>query len=443
MRVTDRHPKRWREYQRKLKAKNLRRRLLQRLPLLALCGAGALVALLLAFFSVTWLGDYLRPTSEESPSEKKAEAPEPGKQKAVPAVKALLKDLEPDFKHAWGPVAFEKDGQNFTLHSSLDFALQDYTLRLLQRSRTLQAAVVVLRPSDGRVLAFVYYDQNGKAENLCLRADFPAASIFKIVTAAAAMETAGFTPDSKVHFAGRKYTLYKRQLRKKKGKYSATLSFRRAFATSINPIFGKLGIYELGREVLSEYAAKFFFDQPIPFDFPLEKSFIKVPSDDFGLAEIASGFNKKTLISPLHAALLAGAVANDGVMMAPWMVERIENDTGETLYSNSPQVLGTPVSKETAGDLRELMRETVLYGTCRDSFRSLRRKKRFRNVDLGAKTGTINDRKDRYKFDWFTAFALPEDEREGICVAVLGVHGEKLGLRAHELGRYIIKHQLT
>jgi len=73
----------------------------------------------------------------------------------------------------------------------------------------------------------------------------------------------------------------------------------------------------------------------------------------------------------------------------------------------------------------------------------LRRKKVFREIELGAKTGTINDKMDRFKYDWLTAYALPRNGAKGICVAILSVHGKKLGVRANELGRYIINYHLT
>ena len=64
---------------------------------------------------------------------------------------------------------------------------------------------------------------------------------------------------------------------------------------------------------------------------------------------------------------------------------------------------------ENGGKLKVLMRDTVVYGTCRKSFRPLRRKKAFKDVDFGAKTGTINDKKDQFKYDWFTGYVLPQN----------------------------------
>jgi cell division protein FtsI/penicillin-binding protein 2 len=221
------------------------------------------------------------------------------------------------------------------------------------------------------------------------------------------------------------------------------MSFKEAFGASINPVFGKLGAYQLGQEVMTDSAERFFFNRSIPFDFPVDRSIVDVPDDDFGLAEIASGFNKRTRISPLHAALLVSAVANDGVMMRPWIVKRVLQEDGKVLYRGKPAKLADSIRRETAEDLRILMQETVMSGTCRRSFQRLRRKKAFSNVELGAKTGTINDPSGQFKCDWLTAYAIPTDRTEGICVAVMGVHGEKLGIRAVKLGRIILNYYLS
>jgi membrane carboxypeptidase/penicillin-binding protein len=89
-------------------------------------------------------------------------------------------------------------------------------------------------------------------------------------------------------------------------------------------------------------------------------------------------------------------------------------------------------------NLKALMKDAVRYGTSRKAFRRLRRKKLFKKFELGAKTGTINDKMDRFKYDWLAAFALAPDGTRGICIGILGVHGKILGTRSTELGRAII-----
>ncbi len=337
----------------------------------------------------------------------------------------------------------KNESGRYIIKTTINAKLQNYINQLQNRSRTLQSAVVVLSPYDGRVIAMAGHDTNGNKDNLSLKADYPAASLFKIVSAAAALESAGFTPDKVLYFRGRRHTLYKNQLKPTKGRYSTETTFRKAFALSNNSVFGKLGIYDLGKNVLAGYAEKFLFNKPIAFDLPLEMSTIEVPTDDFGLAEIACGFNKKTLISPLHAALLAAVAVNGGAMPAPWLVETIQDDTGKIVYHANPGVLNSPVSSKTAADLKVLMQDAVRYGTSRKALRKLRRKRLFKKFELGAKTGTINDKMDQFKYDWLVAYALAPDGTKGICIGILGVHGKILGTRSTELGRAIINYYFS
>ena len=312
---------------------------------------------------------------------------------------------------------------------------------------TLQSAVVVMRPDSGRILAMVNSDPNHESNgiDLCLRADIPAASLFKIVAAAAAIEARDFTPDKILTYRGRKYTLYKSQLRQDRGKAVNRISFKRAFSGSINPVFGKIGIYDLGKDLISQYADRFYFNREIPFDLPLAISSIEVPEDDFGLAEIASGFNKRTRLSPLHAAMITSAVANNGIMMKPWVVRNIRDESDRILYHAGPSELANPIKSETAAELKILMRDTVTNGTCSKTFRSLQRRKLFRDIALGAKTGTINDPTDTYKYDWLTAFALPQKDNNHvpICIAVLAIHGERLGIRAKDIAMEILTYHFA
>ncbi len=355
----------------------------------------------------------------------------------------ILKALDPNPSHLISPIELEDGQHHYTITSSLDAGLQKYVTKLLRRSQTQKAGVVVLDSEDGRVLAMVSYDKNGAEEDICLKADFPAASLFKIICAAAAMETSGFGPNKELYYRGSRHTLYHSQLHNKVDRWTQRTTLKRAFASSINPVFGKLGIFTLGRETMADYAERFYFNRKIPFELPVGISALVVPEHDFGVAEIASGFNKKTVISPLHAALIASVVANKGVMICPWLIERVQSESGELIYQRGPAVLTKCLDDRTAKDMKVLMHDTVVYGTCSKAFRPLRQNKAFKTIELGAKTGTINDQKDQFKFDWLAAYALSKNGKKSICIAVLGVHGEKLGIRANELGRYIINYYMS
>jgi len=442
MRFYTSYPVKWRKYQAKLQRNAKRKHFQKKLPFLIAISGGALTVLVILFFAAVWLSNTRNRTAQK-PTQPEKKIVTPHQALSRKDLAFFLNDDANDSSALAEQFVHKKDGVGYTIRTTIDTKLQKYIARLLKRSRTLQSAVVVLNPYDGRVLAMVGHDADGNGDNFSLRADYPAASLFKIVSAAAALEAAGFTLDKTLYFKGSKYTLYKYQLEPSKGRYSRKTTFRKAFASSNNSVFGKMGIYDLGQNVLAVYAEKFFFNKPIAFDLSLAASAIEVPADDFGLAEISSGFNKRTLISPLHATLLAAVAANRGEMPTPWLVDTIRDETGKVVYHADPSVLNSPVSSKTAAGLKILMQDAVRYGTSRKAFRRLRRKKVFKKFELGAKTGTINDKTDQFKYDWLTAFALAPDGINGICIGILGVHGKILGVRSTEFARAIISYYFS
>jgi cell division protein FtsI/penicillin-binding protein 2 len=436
MNDTSSHPAEWRRYQAQLQRSAGQKKFFKNLHLLILISISALIFLLVVVWMSFWISERWSQAGQTPPPEEKIDVPPPKiSRNEIPD---LLDDIAEDSALLSDVFVCEKNGKQYTIRTTLNTKLQRYILSLLKRARTLQSAVVVLNSVDGRVIAMADRDSNGSGTNLSLKADYPAASLFKIVSAAAALENSGYSPDTALYFRGRRHTLYKSQLKQIKDRWTTETTLRKAFALSNNSVFGKLGIYVLGQKLLNEYAEKFAFNRSIPFDLPLAVSHITVPSDAFGLAEIASGFNKKTLISPLHASLLASVAANRGKMPIPWLVDTIQDETDQVLYHADTVALNQPLNGKAAADLTALMQYAARSGTSRSTFRKLRRKKIFKQFELGAKTGTINDKMDRFKYDWITAFASTPDGSNGIAVAVLGVHGKILGTRSTEMARAII-----
>jgi len=208
---------------------------------------------------------------------------------------------------------------------SIDTSLQREAGELLRRYHPRYGAIAMVESHTGRVLLLSSFVNEGEpflGRNLYCRSFFPAASVFKIVTAAAAIERGRLLPSSELRQAGRNHTLYSFQLDSTLSSYR-TITLADAFAYSINPVFGRLGIYVLGREGLAEYSERFGFGEPIPFEFDIDSSTVGAFDSTFGMAEVASGFNQDTRMSPLFGALLGAAVAEEGVMMAPRVVDSL------------------------------------------------------------------------------------------------------------------------
>jgi cell division protein FtsI/penicillin-binding protein 2 len=310
----------------------------------------------------------------------------------------------------------------------------------MDRKNSRFIGIVVMQSDTGRILAMVGFDKNGSEVNPCLRNSFPAASIFKIVTAAAAVDHCGYKANTKLRFNGYKHTLYRNQLKERNNQYTNTVSFKDSFAQSINPVFGKIGILYLGKAILQEYAEAFGFNQPIDFELPVSASRFQIKETPYHWAEIASGFNHDTTISPIHAVLMASAVVNGGRIVAPTLVDRVLDGEGQLLYCNQTQWLGRAMTPKASNVLTHLMEETVQAGTGRKSFRDRRRHKVLSKLNIGGKTGSIYNRSHDAKFDWFVGYAKQKKGPAQLAIAVLVAHEEYIGTRATRYARWAIDH---
>ena len=207
---------------------------------------------------------------------------------------------------------------------TLEPRLQQRLERTLADSAAPYAATVLLDPRSGRILAMAEHSraEPQKAEGLAFRAMSPAASIFKIVTAAALLEQ-GYSPEEPVCYHGGRHGLRPRLLEDDARRDRACLPLAAAFGQSTNVVFAKLADRGLTAELLRSEAQRFLFNASLPFALSVEPSRASIPADRFGLASTAAGFGEVRL-SPLHAALLGAVVANRGVLVPPWLVELVE-----------------------------------------------------------------------------------------------------------------------
>jgi cell division protein FtsI/penicillin-binding protein 2 len=331
----------------------------------------------------------------------------------------------------------------FTVQTTLDPRLQQALMQRLDQKHSRFIGIVVLDPDDGRVLALAGYDKASPAANPCLDSRFPAASIFKIITAAAAVETRDLEADSVLNFQGGKHTLYRSQIDAKPSKNANRVSLKESFAQSINPVFGKLGAQQLGPEVLESYAEAFGFNQEIDFELPIRPSRIELPERAFGLAEIASGFNRATRISPLHGAMMAAAIVNRGRWVAPSVVDWISNDKDQVIYQGRTAPGEQVIAPETAAVLRELMQATVQSGTAHKEFQKLHGDKVLSRLEIGGKTGSMGDGTGGMRYDWFVGYAREPRGNERLVFSVVVAHEEYIGTRAIAYAAAAIKEYFT
>ncbi|MDA8140690.1 MAG: penicillin-binding transpeptidase domain-containing protein [Desulfobacteraceae bacterium] len=404
-----------------------------------------------------------KPETKEAPTERpktSAAKPEPSQTQAEPPKAMAVKKGESaesrlkksEIQALFNNVDFAEltnsktivlpyNNQRVSVETSLDTDMQQLLLQSMDRKNSRYIGIVVMDAVSGRILSLAGFDKTDPRSNPCLSSEFPAASLFKIVTATAAVDQCNYTSETPLSFTGFKHTLYKNQLKEAASKYTTTISFADAFAQSVNPVFGKIGSLRLGKEVLQEYAQGFGFNQPLDFELPVTPSHLQMRDTPYQWAEIASGFNHDTTISPVHAAEIVATVLNDGRMVAPSLVDQIVAADGQVLYRSHPSWEQRAMTTRASKVLTDLMERTVSSGTARRIFRIKRKGDDVMgNLCIGGKTGSIYNRDHDIKIDWFVGFAKEKHGPGKLVVSVLVAHEEYIGTRAGTYARMAMTH---
>lgn len=313
---------------------------------------------------------------------------------------------------------------------------QEFTDKLIRRAPAPHVAAVVMDPRSGRVLAMA-----GKSHQLrdpLLHADFPAASLFKVVTAAAALERGDVDPYEMVRFRGGTYTLNRSNYYPNPRADRRTMSLAEALGRSCNPVFGRVALERLSAPLLRKYTERFGFNDDIGFDIPLPVSSASIPDERYELSRTAAGFGAvKT--SPIHSAALMSGVANNGVLLRPFVVDRIVTPEGTTSYVAKPRVVARMVQPQTAQKLLNMLEYTTTVGTSRRDFVG-KRGRSLLGARVAAKTGTLTGHNPRGLHHWFIAAAPIENPR--VAVAVLSIEPRASSARAGYLGRLLLQETL-
>lgn len=259
---------------------------------------------------------------------------------------------------------------------------------------------------------------------------YPPGSSFKVVVAAAALDMGVVTPQSVFECAGKLvvqgYTIYDY------GRTShGNLTFARALTVSCNIAFAQVGL-RMGPEALVQYAEKFGFNSPIPFDLPTEASRIQSADTMDQVALAAASFGQgEDLATPLQMAQVAAAVANGGVMMKPYLVSEIRDYNNKVIERFGPGRLGEVMGVDAAETLTAMMVDVVEDGTGTAAA--------IEGVRVAGKTGTA-EVEGQESHAWFICFAPAYDPR--VAVAVVVENGGEGGRTAAPIAREVLEQAL-
>jgi penicillin-binding protein A len=307
-------------------------------------------------------------------------------------------------------------------------------------------SVVALEPRTGRVLAMVSspsFDPNlmerpgGYAKilkiggpcaspsplvNRATFGHFIPGSIFKVVTASAALDTGKYEPESTfvdpgfcVEY-GKKVTNYSDQ---SGPAVYGRVNLIQALVNSINSVFCNIG-KEMGPKPIVDYMKRYGFYAVPPLETPVNERRASGLFDDGRLFEpehagqvdpgrLAFG-QERLQVTPLQMAMVAAGVANGGEVMEPFVVQRIRAPDGTVIRRTRPRELGRAVSPETSAALTQMMSQAVASGTGTAA--------QIPGVAVAGKTGTAETGVAGRNTVWFISFAPADDPKVAVAVVL-------------------------
>ncbi|MEG2059086.1 MAG: penicillin-binding transpeptidase domain-containing protein [Lachnospiraceae bacterium] len=319
-----------------------------------------------------------------------------------------------------------KKNQGDSVVTTLDFDVQKAAYDALG---PYNGAVFAIDPETGKILSMVSkpdfnpntikkdwdsilknQDQTSVLLNRATQGSYTPGSTFKILTTLAYLKEHPdyrqfqYQCDGSTTTGGQTVHCYG-------GEVHGTVNLREAFAESCNCAFVNMGL-SLNPQKFRKFCDSMLFNSTLPIDFPYTKSSFVIDKNSSKAAIMqASIGQEKTTVSPLHMALIAAAIANNGSLMSPYAIDHTENNTGIIVKQYKPEEYDTLLSQQQAEILQRYMKETVKSGTA-TALQSSR-------YTAGGKTGSaqVSDSTDD-THSWFVGYAKNHKGKK-IAIAVI------------------------
>lgn len=324
--------------------------------------------------------------------------------------------------------ALDKAGQKYpgdNVITTLDTHLQEVAYNALASRK---GAIIVTNPKTGEILAMVskpdfdpntiatewdnmLKDTSGDAKllNRATQGLYPPGSTFKIVTSIAYL-TEHPTDYTQYRFScNGRFAKGSDVISCYHGENHGNLDFYGSFAESCNSSYANIGL-SVNQKTFNDTLDKLMFGQDLPVDFRYSKSSAEytagMSTADVMQLSIGQG---TTAVSPLHINMITSAIANDGVLMKPYLISEVKCANGKVVDTFQEEKVKRLISSEEAGILRDMMEQVVLKGTA-SKLKGL-------SYTAAGKTGSAEFNSDSDSHAWFTGYA-PADDPE-ICVTII------------------------
>ncbi len=309
--------------------------------------------------------------------------------------------------------------------TTLDVGLQEVAFQSLG---IYKGAVIVSEPATGKILAMVSkpdYDPNKIDEiwqeliedkdstvllNRATQGLYPPGSTFKIVTALEYIRENPDTYDQYTYQCNGRFTSGQDTINCYHGSVHGAEDFTKSFAKSCNASFANIGM-QLDRSHFNDTLNGLLFNQELPVSFAYNKSKLTISdtTSDADIMQAAIG-QGKTQITPLHLNMITSAIANQGMLMKPYMVDYVKNKEGSIIKQFNPDAYKRLLSQEEAAALTDLMKEVVESGTGT--------KLSGLTYTAAGKTGSAEYSSVKTESHaWFTGFAPAESPE--VCVTII------------------------
>lgn len=314
------------------------------------------------------------------------------------------------------------------VYTTLDVNLQEVANHAMGIYR---GAIIVSEPSTGKILAMVSkpdYDPNQIEElwdglvkdtesgillNRATQGLYPPGSTFKILTALEYMKE---NPDTYRNYqfqCGGSFTSGTDRINCYHGQSHGSVNFSSSFAKSCNASFANIGL-QLDKAKFADTLEELLFNEELPLEIIHNNSHVEVNQDstDGDMMQVSIG-QGTTGMTPMHLNMITNAIANEGTLMKPYIVDRVENSTGTVIKQFSPSSYKRLISQQEAESLKELMRGVVEEGTAR--------KLKGLSYTAAGKTGSAeynSIKEDSHA--WFTGFAPADNPQISVTIIIEG-----------------------